>query len=76
MEGFGARLEHSRRRQLMTQAELATKAGLSLIQVARLENNPAPNPRASTVKALARALELDPAWLLFGDEDEMGKAVA
>jgi transcriptional regulator with XRE-family HTH domain len=74
MDEFGARLEDARRRRLLTQAELATKAGISLIQVARLENQATANPRASTVKALAEALDIDPAWLLFGDDT--GKAAA
>ena len=74
MEGFGERLENARRRRVLTQAELAAKAGLSLIQVARLENAATPNPRASTIRALAEALDVDPAWLLFGDDT--GKAAA
>jgi len=74
MEGFGERLERMRRRRLMTQADLAAKAGISLIQVARLENQATANPRASTIRALAEALDVDPAWLLFGDDT--GKAAA
>lgn len=74
MDDFGTRLEETRRRRLLTQAELAARAGISLIQVARLENQATANPRASTIKALAAALEVDPAWLLFGDDT--GKAAA
>jgi transcriptional regulator with XRE-family HTH domain len=69
MESVGRRIEDTRRMRLMTQADLAGKAKVSLITVTRLENNESPNPRMSTVKAIAEALEVDPAWLLFGVED-------
>ncbi len=70
METLAQRLEGIRRRRMMTQAALAEAAGVSLITVTRLENpKDAANPRAETVKKLAAALEVDPAWLLFGDED-------
>ncbi len=69
MTGIGERLEETRRRRLLTQAELADKAGVALITVTRLENSKSNvNPRADTVRRLAEALEVDPAWLLFGDE--------
>jgi transcriptional regulator with XRE-family HTH domain len=74
METIGQRLEAIRRRRLMTQAALATAAGVSLITVTRLENaGEDANPRPDTVKKLATALDVDPAWLLFG-EDDWGKA--
>jgi transcriptional regulator with XRE-family HTH domain len=69
METVGQRIEETRRRRLMTQADLAEKANISLITVTRLENNASPNPRMSTVKAIAAALDVDPAWLLFGVQD-------
>jgi transcriptional regulator with XRE-family HTH domain len=69
VESVGRRIEDTRRRQLMTQADLAEKAKISLITVTRLENDESPNPRMSTVKALAQALDVDPAWLLFGVDD-------
>ena len=70
METLGQRLEATRRRNVLTQAELATAAGVSLITVTRLENGgEAVNPRATTVRRLAKALDVDPAWLLFGGED-------
>ena len=76
MDTIGQRLEAVRRRRLMTQAALAQAAGVALITVTRLENaDEGANPRPDTVKKLARALDVDPAWLLFGeDDDEMGKA--
>lgn len=76
MENLGDRLETVRRRSLLTQAELAANSGVSLITVTRLENAKGDaNPRPDTVRKLARALDVDPAWLLFGDIDE-GKLVA
>jgi transcriptional regulator with XRE-family HTH domain len=58
----------------MTQADLANKAKLSLITVTRLENDASMNPRVNTLKAIATALDVSPAWLLFGDEFEERKA--
>ena len=70
METLGQRLEGMRRRRLMTQATLAEAAQLSLITVTRLENARGDaNPRPDTIKKLAAALNVDPAWLLFGDDD-------
>ena len=70
METLGQRLEATRRRRVLTQADLAIKAGVSLITVTRMENGSgAVNPRPTTVRRLAKALGVDPAWLLFGGED-------
>ncbi len=66
MDSLGKRIEDRRRERLMTQMDLAQKAEVSLITVTRLENNASPNPRMSTVKALAEALDVEPAWLMFG----------
>lgn len=75
MAGIGERLEETRKRRLLTQAELAHKAGVALITVTRLENSKNyVNPRADTVRRLANALDVDPAWLLFGDEDSKAAA--
>lgn len=76
METFGQRLAAARRRKLLTQMELAYEAGLGVVTVSRLENDQGTNPRTSTVKLLAAALDVDPAWLLFGEEPDMGKAAA
>jgi transcriptional regulator with XRE-family HTH domain len=75
LETLGQRLEDARRRKVLTQAELAQQAGVSLITVTRLENDSGTgSPRPNTVRRLAKALDVEPAWLLFGDE--MGKAAA
>ena len=71
MQTFAERLAATRRQRVMTQAELAHTAGVSLITITRLENaKEEPNPRPETVRRLATALGVDPAWLLFGGDDE------
>jgi transcriptional regulator with XRE-family HTH domain len=70
METLAQRLETTRRRRLMTQADLARSAEVALITVTRLENSgEGANPRPETIRRLARALKVDPAWLLFGEGD-------
>jgi len=70
METIGARLGDTRRRRVMTQAELATRAGMSVVTVNRLENSgPDASPRPDTIRRLAKVLKVDPAWLLFGEDD-------
>ncbi len=75
MASIGERLEETRKRRILTQAELADRAGVALITVTRLESSKSNvNPRADTVRRLANALDVDPAWLLFGDEDSKAAA--
>jgi transcriptional regulator with XRE-family HTH domain len=50
------RLRELRTAAGLTQQELAVKAGLSMSAVAHLEGGRIPDPRLSTLKALARAL--------------------
>lgn len=77
MDTFGRRLETSRRRAVMTQAELAQAAGIALITVTRLENDAGTgNPRPATIRRLADVLNVDPEWLLFGADPFEGKAAA
>ena len=70
MDTIGRRIKHVRQRALMTQADLAQAAGVALITANRLENDAIDNPRPDTVRKLARALGVDPAWLLFGEQEE------
>ncbi len=77
LETLGHRLEAARRRRILTQAELAQAAGVALITVTRLENEAGSgNPRPETIRRLAKALEVDPAWLLFGDQELESKIAA
>jgi transcriptional regulator with XRE-family HTH domain len=63
------RVRQLRKAAGLTQQALAVKAGLSVSAVVQLEAGRVPDPRVSSLKALARALgvTLD---ALAGDEDE------
>ncbi len=65
-------IERYRTRALMTQAELADAAGLTVSTVSRLESG-LQAPRISTVRRIASALNVDPSELL---QDETKKLVA
>ncbi|MCS7257740.1 MAG: helix-turn-helix transcriptional regulator [Thermomicrobium sp.] len=65
-ETFGQRLRRIRERRLMTLRELGKKAGVSWTHLAKLEHDQH-RPTPSTVRKLAAALGVDPAWLLFGE---------
>jgi len=70
-ETFGQRLRRVRRVAVMTQEDLATLAGVSVATVGRLEaDEVGGGPRPSTVKRVAKALGVDPSWLLAGGEGE------
>ena len=59
---IGNRLKELRERNLLTQAELGAAAGVSRDQVSRIERDEV-DPRFSTIRKLARALEVDPSEL-------------
>ena len=67
METMGARLRRERERRVMRQADLARAAGVRVETVSRLERD-AHQPEVVTVRKLAEALGVDPAWLRFGEE--------
>jgi transcriptional regulator with XRE-family HTH domain len=52
-----------RPRRALTQAELAERAGVTTATVARIERDEI-EPRMTTLRKLARALEVDPAELV------------
>lgn len=58
---FGELLRTYRAEALLTQAELADRAGLSLRQVQNLEAGRSRAPQVATLRYLATALSLDPA---------------
>lgn len=69
MDGIGARLQAARLGKVWTQADLAGAAGVPVVTISRIENgHHAGRPRQSTIRKLAGALGVDPAWLLFGDD--------
>jgi transcriptional regulator with XRE-family HTH domain len=60
---IGERLKKQRTRRALTQAELAQGAGVTTATVARIERNEI-EPRMTTLRKLALALEVDPAELV------------
>jgi transcriptional regulator with XRE-family HTH domain len=64
----GKNLKELRTRAALTQAELAEKAGLTTAAVARIERDEA-EPRMTTIRKLAAALDVKPAELVTGERD-------
>ncbi len=60
---IGDNLKQKRIRRALTQEDLAQKAGLTTASVARIERNET-EPRMSTLRRLAKALDIDPAELV------------
>ena len=59
----GDRLKEIRTRRLLTQEELAEKAGVSAATVVNVERNNQ-EPHFRTIRKLAKALDVDPTELL------------
>ena len=55
---IGKNLKRLREDRLLTQAELAERAGIALSSLVRVENDQV-DPRFSTIRKLARALDVD-----------------
>ena len=60
---IGAQVKRVRERKLLTQEELASRAGIGLTTLNRIENDRA-EPHFRTIRKLAKALSVDPAELL------------
>ncbi len=60
---IGDKLKEARTRRLMTQVQLADKSGVNQVTIARIERNQV-DPRFSTIRRLAKALDVDPTALL------------
>ena len=56
---IGDRLRQTRKRALMTQEQLAERSGVGIATIVRIERNQV-EPRGSTVRKLAEALEVPP----------------
>ena len=56
---IGRNLKRLREDRLLTQAELAERAGVALSSLVRIENNQV-DPRFSSIRKLAQALDADP----------------
>ena len=63
MVHIGQRLKMQRTRRALTQAELAERADVTTATVARIERDEI-EPRMTTLRKLAQALEVDPAELV------------
>jgi transcriptional regulator with XRE-family HTH domain len=62
---IGRNLRPLREDRLLTQAELAERAGIALSSLVRIENDQV-DPRFSSIRKLARALDVDPRELTMG----------
>jgi transcriptional regulator with XRE-family HTH domain len=60
----GEKLRRVRDERLLSQRELAEKAGLSPTTILKLEADRVDDPHPRTVRKLAQALEVDPAELV------------
>jgi transcriptional regulator with XRE-family HTH domain len=60
---IGEKLKEVRTRRLLTQDELAEKAGVSQSTIANIERDNA-EPQFRTIRKLAKALDIDPTELL------------
>ena len=67
MVKIGANLKRERERALLTQQELAERAGLGFPTISRIENDHV-EPHFRTIRKLAQALGLDPAELVREEE--------
>lgn len=74
------RLKEWRERRMLTQGELAQRAGVARATISRLERvyEPWEGARFSTIRKLAAALDVQPEELMAwsGDEGDEGKAAA
>src|SRR4051812_16029885 len=65
-KALSQRIKRLREAAGLSQQEVATRGDLSLSLVAKLEQGKKADPRASTLLALAKALEVTPGTLLDG----------
>jgi transcriptional regulator with XRE-family HTH domain len=65
--GLGARLRRRRKELGWTQTELAERVGTSQAVVQKIENGKSLRPRI--LEGLSAALDVKPAWLMFGVEE-------
>lgn len=70
-ETFGQRVRRARDAKMLSQAELAELAEMNREHIADIERGRAgKRPWPKTVRALARALDVDPHWLRDGTTAE------
>lgn len=64
MAPLGDKLREARRREALTQGDLAEKSGVGITTIVRLERGQITEPRVSTLRKLAGALDVEPRDLL------------
>ena len=62
---LGDRIRQLRRERLLTQEELSERSGVGVTSIIRVERGQV-EPRFSTIRKLARALEVEPRELVDG----------
>jgi transcriptional regulator with XRE-family HTH domain len=60
---IGEKLRDTRKRKLLTQEQLAARSGVGIATIIRIERNQV-EPRGSTIRKLAAALEVEPEELV------------
>jgi transcriptional regulator with XRE-family HTH domain len=66
MDTLGSRLRRKRREHGWTQEELALRAGTNQAVIQKIENGKSLRPRK--IDAIASVLDVNPAWLMFGEK--------
>ncbi len=66
MDTLGSRLRRKRRERGWTQEELALRAGTNQAVIQKIENGKSLRPRK--IDEIAQVLDVNPAWLVFGEE--------
>jgi len=66
MRTLGERLRYRRQQMGWTQEQLAVQAGTNQAVIQKIENGKSLRPRK--IDEIADVLDVNPAWLMFGDE--------
>jgi transcriptional regulator with XRE-family HTH domain len=64
---IGDKLRDLRKRRLLTQEQLAERSGVGVATIIRIERNQV-EPRGSTIRKLAEAIDVDPSELVKGSD--------
>ena len=73
MQTVGERLRWARDQKVWTLEDLVSASGITKAAISRIENGHH-EQRQSTIRKLAAALDVEPAWLMLGDD--AGKSLA
>lgn len=65
---FSARLKQARDKAGLTQAQLASVSGISRVSISQWESESTKAYDAAALLKIARALNVSPYWLMFGDQ--------